>query len=384
MKDTITQPNHADRGHAEFSPSSLKYVAGCAAYHGKDGTSDAAEMGTRIHEALEVRDPSALHNEKELDIYDRCVEMEDEYLADEFGEDWENNDKIEDFKEIQVDIDLGDTETFGTCDRLTISETGHSAIMGDYKTGISTIDYPRENYQSITYTIGAFQMFPKLDVIQFAFYVPQRGALPQTGEFNRSELPDLIKKINKVVRDGEDTRPLWGGGNCPPIESCNPTQNCRFCRHEDRCPALGGMVLDVASNLARKDFTNINIEDVSDPAAVEELYNISKIVEAWAKRLRSRAVQMAKDGIEFPSLRLKSMGTTSSFNSVEKAIQVAIDMGVSQDDLMGIASLPLRKTATLVGGTAEAGKKKEKATEFIDACDDAGIIKKANERFTLS
>jgi|11BtaG_2_1085332.scaffolds.fasta_scaffold00084_10 hypothetical protein len=26
------QPNHSDRGHAEFSPSSLKYVAACAGF----------------------------------------------------------------------------------------------------------------------------------------------------------------------------------------------------------------------------------------------------------------------------------------------------------------------------------------------------------------
>ena len=25
-------PDHGSRGHAEFSPSSLKYVAGCAGY----------------------------------------------------------------------------------------------------------------------------------------------------------------------------------------------------------------------------------------------------------------------------------------------------------------------------------------------------------------
>ena len=83
------QQPHADRGHAEFSPSSLKYVAGCAAYHGKDGSSPAAEMGTRIHEALEVRDPAALQNEEELDLYNRCADMEDEFLADAFPPDEE-------------------------------------------------------------------------------------------------------------------------------------------------------------------------------------------------------------------------------------------------------------------------------------------------------
>ena len=57
------QPDHSSRGHAEFSPSSLKYVSKCAGFHGREGTNASAEMGTRIHEALEIFDPSALHNE---------------------------------------------------------------------------------------------------------------------------------------------------------------------------------------------------------------------------------------------------------------------------------------------------------------------------------
>ena len=63
----MDKPDHTSRDHAEFSPSSLKYVAACSGYTGRSGTSAAAEKGTRIHEALEVRDPSALHDEEELE-----------------------------------------------------------------------------------------------------------------------------------------------------------------------------------------------------------------------------------------------------------------------------------------------------------------------------
>jgi hypothetical protein len=72
--------NHADRGHAEFSPSALKYLSACAGFQGKEGTSEAAEKGTRIHEALEVRDPSALHDQEEVELYEKTVELEEEFL----------------------------------------------------------------------------------------------------------------------------------------------------------------------------------------------------------------------------------------------------------------------------------------------------------------
>ena len=77
-------------------------------------------MGTRIHEALEVRDPSALHDEQELDIYNQCCEMEDAYLAENM-QDLENATQ---YYEVQVDVALDGTSTYGTCDRLTISPSG--------------------------------------------------------------------------------------------------------------------------------------------------------------------------------------------------------------------------------------------------------------------
>lgn len=76
-----TKPNHQDRGHAEFSPSALKYLAACPGFHGREGTSSAAERGTRIHEALEVRNPAHLQDEAEVQCYEQCVALEDSFLA---------------------------------------------------------------------------------------------------------------------------------------------------------------------------------------------------------------------------------------------------------------------------------------------------------------
>ena len=76
-----TKPNHTDRGHAEFSPSALKYLAACPGFHGREGTSSAAERGTRIHEALEVRNPAHLQDEAEVQCYEQCVALEDSFIA---------------------------------------------------------------------------------------------------------------------------------------------------------------------------------------------------------------------------------------------------------------------------------------------------------------
>ena len=369
---TQTQPDHGSRGHAEFSPSSLKYVAGCAGYHGKDGSSAAAEMGTRIHEALEIFDPSALHNEQELSLYNQIVKMEQEFLANFPADGEEHN-------EIQVTVQLDGTETWGTCDRLIVY--GNRAVMADYKTGISIIDPPEKNWQAKAYTIGAFQKFPQLEEITFVFYVPQHYAsLHHT--FTRAEhLQPMIDELSKIIKDGERVRPKWESGT-PALDECRPTQNCRFCRHEDYCPALGGLVVEVAKKL-NPQLPDIDMENSEDPAELEELWAIAKIVSNWADRLKERTMDLAKSGVEFPTLRLRSMGVTKKVVDNDGLIGVALDFGMDTSEVLENVSIPFAKISKAIADKHDKSDRQKISEDFLDACKNAGIIQNSDERFTL-
>jgi len=368
------QPDHSSRGHAEFSPSSLKYVASCAGYEGKDGTSAAAEMGTRIHEALEVRDPSALHNEKETGLYDQIVEMEQDFMGNFPPVKEEHN-------EIQVDVELDGTETWGTCDRFLILESGTEAVMADYKTGISIIDPPAKNWQAKAYAVGAFQKYKDIEKIVFVFYVPQHNeCLHHT--FERADVPALIKELSVVILWGEEIRPKWDGG-APDLGDCTPTQYCRFCKHEDACPALGGLVLDVAKKLD-STIPDVDLENIDDPARLSELFNIAKIVENWAARIKERTLEAAKSGVELDGLTLRSMGRTRKITDNETFANIAEEHGLETQDLLDAASFPLAKIGKLVGAQAKKGERREKELNFIDACEQAGIINHLEERFRIA
>jgi hypothetical protein len=370
---TPSTPDHGSRGHAEFSPSSLKYVATCAGFHGKDGTNAAAEMGTRIHEALEIRDPSALHNEEEQAIYEKIVDMEAEFMSNFGG-------VAEEFNEIQVAVKLDGTETWGTCDRFLILLNGN-AVMADYKTGISIIDPPEKNWQAKAYVVGAFQKFPGVNEITFVFYVPQHNAsLYHT--FRREDLGQLVADLTAVIKAAEATRPKWIGGK-PSIDQLTPTPNCRFCRHEDICPALGGLVLAVAKRLD-PDLPDVDIENTEDPAVLEELWSIAKVVGNWSDRVRSRAVEMAKNGTEFPTLRLRSMGATKRVTDNRKLLDVALGFGLGARDVLDTATISLSKTALAVAESAEKSEKKKISQDFVDACQSMGIIETSATRYTLT
>ena len=370
-------PDHSSRDHAEFSPSSLKYVAGCSGYTGREGTSDAAEKGTRIHEALEVRDPSALHDEDEVAIYDKIVEEETNFINS-----FVSGSKFKEINEICVDVALKGTSTWGTCDRLILIEGSERAILADYKTGISVIDPPEDNWQAKAYTVGVFQKYPDIQEITFVFYIPVRNEV-LTGVFKRDDLDNLIEELSKVIKKGEEVRPKWESG-APLIAELNPTVNCRFCAFEERCPSLGGLSIEVASRVAEGTIPDGDINDPEDPETLEQLWNVAKIVSNWANRIKSKAVSSAKEGAEFPSLRLKSMGATRSCVDNKKLIEVAESFDFCPEELLNIANFPLRKVADAVGSTAPDGEKGQKANEFLDALEDAEIIKISEERFTLS
>ena len=369
------QPDHGSRGHAEFSPSSLKYVAGCAGYVGRSGTNAAAEKGTRIHEALEVKDPSALHDEEEHEIYEAIVADEEAYLNT-----FANGEAYKEYNEIQVDIQLDGTATWGTCDKFV--KIGDQAVMIDYKTGISQIDEPRDNWQAIAYTVGAFQAHTEVNQIDFVFFIPVRNQT-LTGKFTREEVPDLIKKLSKIIKRGEKIRPKWDGG-APDLYELNPTVNCRFCAYEDTCPALGGLAVEVASRVADDTLPKGDISDPDDPATIEHLYVVSKIVTNWANRIKAKAMEMAKEGVEFPTLRLKSMGAPKKCKDNLKLAELAGEYDLDKDELLKLTNMPITKLAKAVGDTAPEGEKKQKAKEFLDAAQDLDIVAPSDVRYTLS
>lgn len=78
------------------------------------------------------------------------------------------------------------------------------------------------------------------------------------------------------------------------------------------------------------------------------------------------------------------MGTTRKITDNKSLIAIAETYGLSLDDILSLASIPLAKLAKEAGQQAEKGSKKKISEEFLDACEDAGILRKSEPRFTLS
>lgn len=377
--NTINTIDHSERAHAEFGPSSIKYVALCAGYQGKDGTSPAAEKGTRIHEALEVHDPSALHDEVEVALYDWIVKEEDEIFNSVFG----GPDGVTIEREKRLLFDVGvESDTFGTSD--VVAHKGGVGLQIDYKTGVSKIDKPTDNWQAKCYVLAGFQMQPELDVIHFAFIIPVRDEV-LVGTFHRSDIPDLKRDIGEVITEAERIRPQWIGGT-PDIDDLNPNVNCRFCVHEEHCPALGALCIEVAKR-HRPDLLPdgpIASSEVDDPETIEKLFVVAKIVENWASGIKHKAVGMAHDGVEFETLHLRSMGSLKKTIEKNYLAQLAIRYGLTLEEVIEAADLTLNQVSDAIYKRTPKGKKGKIVEQFQKEAIDLNLVEVGKTRYTLS
>lgn len=379
MSETIAEVDHASRAHAEFGPSSLKHVAKCAGYHGIDGTSAASEKGTRIHEALEVRDPSALHDEEEVAIYEKALADELELFDSIYG----GEDGVTILREYRLSLKLSvRTPTFGTSD--IVAYKGDTGLLVDYKTGISKIDPPLTNWQAKAYALGTFQEFPQLQRIHFAFIIPVRDEV-LTGTFERAHMHAIEKEISDVIREAERVRPQWQNG-VPDLDDLTPSVDCRFCRHETHCPALGAVAIEIAKRWKPELLPDgpIHAKDIEEPEVMGKMYVVAKIMEEWASGIKHRAVGLGIDGVEYPNLRLKSMGSLKKTEDTNLLAELAMRHGLSLQDVIAAANLSITQLSKAIHDKAPTGQKSKMVDSFESAALDMGIVSVGPVRYTLT
>lgn len=374
-----TLPDHSERPHAEYGPSSLKHVNACAGWESRGGTNDAAEMGTRIHEAVEIKDPSALHNEKEVDIYNKLLVDLDgalEFLQEKSGL------VPTVHQEIRLEMALDGCQTFGTADIVAIA--GHEAVLHDHKTGIGHVDAPPENWQSTTYAIGVFQQFPEVRTIYASFSLPQRNEL-LVGEYHRDQLDEYIQRVSSAILAAMAVRPQWATG-VPAWDVLDINNGCQYCLHRDKCPALGYTAQEIALRISNPVLPDGPIDplDVEDPESLAKLYVVATIIEKWAKGIRAKAVELAKEGTELPGLKLKSMGSRKLIIDNPAFLAYADARGLSAAEVLAATDIPFAKVRDLYAGRAPKGKKTEWARDFEQGLDDERLLEKGEPRYTLS
>ena len=342
-----------NNGHAKFSPSQLKYFKSCPGYGPNNTTNEAAEAGTRIHEALELDDDSKLQSEWELYMAGKCREV---ILAIIRKHKLQN---AQDLREVRLAINAGSFSTYGTCDRLFID--GDRAIAADYKTGRGKIDDAEENWQCFAYTAGVFQKFPHIQTVDFYLITPQRDEVSYA-KFHRLQLSRLLRDIDNVLEGATKAHAYWQNGKAPPIEMLHQNSDvCRYCRFADQCPKNKVLAIEVAKKYAPDILLPdaIHGSDNDDPEQIAAMMKIIPIVEAWAGGVKKKARYMAiEQGIQLPGYEITTRAGKRTITDAKAAFELAVARGVTPEQFISaIKAVPVGDYEDLISSTAPRGTK---------------------------
>lgn len=376
-----TQPKHA-----EFGPSSLKHFEICPGYKGREGTNPAAEMGTRIHHALETDDDSGLENDYERLIAERCREARVKILTHHgfVGNQYDVS-TYEVHREIRLQIDLGGgLSTFGTSDELCT--LGNVGVQIDWKTGRGAIDDAEVNCQAQAYTLGCFQKFPELETIHFYFVIPQRDEI-SFATYTRADIPRIKLRLATVIRRAQAARECWAKGGSVPVEDLNPQPGtCDYCANSVQCSAIKAKVLTIASRYADDGFpipAEVHGSANDDPEEIAQMLKVLPIVESWIAGIKAKSRRMVlEEGIEIPGYGVKERAGGKQITNVVAAWDHMKDQ-MSIEEFLGLMDgMPYGKLGDWVYDRAPNRQKTKAKNALEDALRDASaLVDKPTQQF---
>jgi hypothetical protein len=77
------------------------------------------------------------------------------------------------------------------------------------------------------------------------------------------------------------------------------------------------------------------------------------------------------------------MGSSKKVIDNHALMGIANEYGLSFHDVWSEATFPLSKIAKAIGDRHEKSERKKISQEFLDACQNAGIVESSDTRFTL-
>lgn len=374
--------------HAFYNPSSLKYYEGCPSYLNREDDEEEEDedspsaRGTRMHNACEIEDPDSLERDDEVHVVTKTLE-EVYGILEYYGFEGTTC-----YREQKNPIVTPHISTFGTVDRLNISDDGTDAIMIDYKFGYMPVDDAEKNAQAAAYTVGAFQKYPDLKRLRAFFLCPMINEITQATfvrnyddyeddwHWDDDEEPvasydELVQRIDLIIERAEARRG----------KDFNPqVHQCEFCGNKVKCAALANKALKIA---ASKPVDGLPLPDQIDPELIDDPDTISLLrmlvipLEKWIEEVKSRASFLAfEEGYEIDGFKKIYRKTNRVIGDPLAAFGVVADQfKVTEDEFFQcIKSLKLGELEKVVAEKAPRGKKAKFKEDLDLALRDAEVL----------
>jgi len=353
-KETEVENN----AHHKYSPSKLETYERCPCFEQDNSKpNEAAEAGTRQHEALETGDLSKLLDRWE---HDRVLEgqMVEQNLQAEFP-----NAKV--VKELYVEGIFN----HGSSDFNLLDFEAGVAVVLDWKFGQIAVAPVDRNLQIWNYVLNVFTMYPEIHTIHGCIFQPKVDGGIQRHEFPRSMIPEIENRIRRVIARRED----------PNRQSTPDSKACLYCNQKAKCKpwAKTGVVAlneEYGFTLPRNFLTCLDVP-AEELAARYQAYAFLEEMGKLGKKATNVRWENIRDitGVEAPGLKHVVRKGTLTCIDVAKAALLRHQIGEAKffEDCMSL------KPAQLVKLLSEATG--EPSEDIVNRFIEQGIFKRGAE-----
>lgn len=327
-------PDHKSRSHALLSASSAARWLACppsARLEAKElsKASKYADEGTLAHEVAQVILEAKLkHVVARTGVFDSeqgyALEMDDygidyaDYVMSKAGE----NAKVE----VEVRLDYSDyvPEGFGTGDCVILKD--HVLTIIDYKYGKGVKVEAEKNPQLMLYALGAINHYDfafDFDEVEVCIYQPRLNHISEW-QISRKDL----EKWGETYVKPRALLAYMGKGEF------HSGPHCQFCRYRDKCKALAGYCMSVAS----VEYENKDGELDENTLKQEDWVMILKrldVVKKWIKTIEAAAAnKILADPDSIPGFKLVEGRSIRKFTDEKKAIDILKHNGYEPDEYL--------------------------------------------------
>lgn len=385
-------PSADSRKHHRFSPSTLQNREACPCYESRDTVHIRAIAGTMAHGVVETRKDNDLLSDEDalaaagcLDFVDRRKQMMDDRRASLFVQQpgllQANVPQVQELKEIYLPIDDcafedADSTTAGYVDHALIDHTETYAELIDWKFGMWPVEKAENNLQGISYTLGLFRKFVRLQTIRFFFFQPLLGTQSEA-VFTRNQIPELYLRVQTVVARARLAAKAVAVADfstaTPRIPACN------FCSNIGSCTKVAEVMCKVGHKFYALEIpANITPSMVMEKTETTLALRLAQVVKVWADAFRSQVTDRAIRGdAPVPEGFYIQTQSRRKISNKEKFKEVALRY-LTEKEYLDSLDIAFGSVEGIISKNSPRGNKKTTVEQFQHDLAAAGATEKGD------
>lgn len=156
-----------------------------------------------------------------------------------------------------------------------------------------------------------------------------------------------------------------------------PCAYCGWCKDRLACPAVAGMVEQVAHGYSDTPLETYHASEVSDPNTIARMLAMAKVVGDWADSVKHHATKLALDeGVNIPGYTIRSRSGGWAVDDMQAAFERS---GLDAPAFLSACTCSIPKLADAFA--AAQGMPKAKAKNELIALLDGAISEKPGTKF---